>query len=395
MKNLTCVVVGGGYAGIHAVQAIRKAVKEGNMPEKLRLVLIDKQPYHLRKVLLFKPAAAQAGEITVPLEQLFPEGVERIEASVTSIASAGKRLQYQDAKGLTHALDYDILVLTVGSIVREPEPEQGGIALTGLEAAARIRAVWEGNLRQASMEPRAEERKRLMTIAIAGAGISGIETAAELAAGVRLDAEGFGLDPKDVNILLYNAQDRLFPQGTAKASRKLESLLAASGVTTVHQRKVLQEQDGLLSLSSGEKTPVGLCIWTLGTRPNPGLRKMGLPLTPDGFVPVDGSYRVQGAQGLYSIGDCARIIDPETGREDGKTCKEATPQAARLANVIAADLNGHPAPLHKSYMDFFCIGLGPQQGLVWTRQWGLDLIITGKLGGRIRKMTWDMASLLK
>ncbi|MCJ8012934.1 FAD-dependent oxidoreductase [Paenibacillus sp. KQZ6P-2] len=394
MKTYTCVVVGGGYAGIHAIQAIRKAVNEGAIPGKTRLILIDKQPYHLRKVLLFQPAVEEK-DITVPFEQLFPQGLERIEAQVTRIESEEKRLHYQDAEGASYELGYDILVLTVGSVVRDPGTDHGGIALTGLQAAVKIREVWQANLRQAEVETRREERKRLLTIAVAGAGISGIETAAELAWGVRADAEALGIGPEEINIMLYNALDRLFPEGPVKAGHKLERLLAAKGVTTIHQRKVLQEMDGVLSLAGGERVPVGLCVWTLGMQPNPALQDMGVPLTLEGYVPVDASYRVPGAKGLYSIGDCARIMDPETGREDGKTCKEASAQAARLGHVIGADLSGKPAPQHKPYMDIFCFGLGPQQGMIWARQWGLDLFITGKLAGRIRKMTWDIASLLK
>lgn len=75
----------------------------------------------------------------------------------------------------------------------------------------------------------------------------------------------------------------------------------------------------------------------------------------EGYVIVDASYRVQGAQGVYSIGDCARIVDPASGRVDGKTCKEATAQAARLGKILSADIAGRPAPMHKEFIDFFVL----------------------------------------
>lgn len=394
MRHFTCVVIGGGYAGIQAIQAIRKGISEGALPGGTKLILIEKQPYHLRKVLLFQPAV-QEKDITVPFEQLFPQGLERIQAEVTRLEPQAKKLWYRDAEGVLHELDYDAAVLAAGSVVRDPGPDAGGIALTGLRSAERIREAWQANLRQAVAEERAEERQRLLTTAIAGAGISGIETAAELAHGIRADAKALDIEPEEIRILLYNAADRLFTEGPAKAGFKLERLLTAMRITVIHRCKVTREAGGVLNLSDGGQTPVGLCVWTLGTQPAPGMRGLGVPLTPDGYVPVDSGYRVPGAEGLYSIGDCARIIDPRSGQVDGKTCKEASAQAARLGQVIAADLTGRPAPEHKSYMDFFCFGLGPQQGMVWTRQWGIDLYFTGKLGGRIRKMTWDMASLLR
>ena len=394
MKPLTCVVIGGGYAGIHAVKAIRKNWKGDGGQRPLRLILIDKNPYHLRKVLLFKPAADQQ-DITVPLTKLFPEGVEIVQATVTKVESGARMLFYQDAHGRENSLIYDILVVALGSVVRQPEPALGGTALTGLDAARQIREAWRANLKKAVTETDAHERRRLMTIAVAGAGISGIETSAELAHFVREDAKRLGLDPGTATIRLYNANKRLFPEGPAKVGLKLENALLALGVTVTHGANVLQEQGGTLTLASSETMSVGLCIWTLGLRPNPVLRTIGLPVDSEGYVVVDGSYRVQDAPGVYGIGDGARIVDPATGRADGKTCKEATAQAARLGKIVLADVEGRPAPVHKGFIDFFCFGLGPEQGMAWTRMWGLDMLFTGKLGLRLRKFTWDSASLLK
>jgi NADH dehydrogenase len=278
----------------------------------------------------------------------------------------------------------------VGSVIKQPQPEQGGIPLLDLNTAMKIREKWRANLIEAKKQADPLQRKQRMTIAIAGAGISGIETSAELASAIREDAKRIGLNPSNIKIYLFNAHSRLFPEGPAKVGKKLEQLLESAGVTIFHNSKVLQEKNGLLSLDNGKRIPVGLCIWT-----NPLLRQIGLPLTPKGYVVVDHSYRVKGTTGIYSIGDCAQITDPTTGRSDGKTCKEASAQAIRLGKIIAADLKGKSAPIHKEYIDFFCFGLGPKQGIVWTRLLGQDIILAGKLGWQIRKFTWDLASLLK
>ncbi|WCN36685.1 NAD(P)/FAD-dependent oxidoreductase [Aneurinibacillus uraniidurans] len=390
MKERTCIIIGGGYAGINAINAIRKTTH--GIP--LRVILIDKQPYHLRKVLLFKSAAEDV-TITIPWSEIFSEGVSFLQGAVTMIKSQEKQLQYEDTEGILHDISYDILVVAVGSVIRQPSSEQGGMALTDLHTAASIRQRWQENLLAAVKETDKIERQRLLTAAVAGAGISGIETSAELAYVMRQEAAALQLDPADIRIFLINAQDRLFPEGPAKVGRKLERVLTRNGVTVLHRCKAVQEKDGLLLLADGKAIPIGLCIWTLGLLPNPELRSFGLPLTPDGQIAVDASYRVKGTQGIYSIGDCAHITDPVSGRADRMTCKEAIPQANRLAKVIVADLSNRPAPAHQAYMELFCIGLGPEQGLVWARQWGLDFVLTGKLGLKIRKFTWDSASLVQ
>lgn len=393
MTIRTCVVVGGGYAGIHALTSIQKYVTKSSK-QKLRLILIDKNPYHLRKVLLFRPAIG-VEEITIPLKELFPEGVEIVQATVKNVEAENKSIHYQDNLSKEHILTYDFLILAVGSSVRKPDPSQGGIALTDIESAREIQKKWRSNLHKAKNEQNPVLRSSLMTIAVAGAGISGIETSAELSYYVRADAKSLGLDPNEVKIVLLNSHHRLFREGPTKVGYVLEQELVKRGVTIKHNCKALKEENGIITLSTGETLPLGLCIWTLGLVPNPFVRKLGMPLTDEGCVIVDASYRVTGFQDVYCIGDCAQIVDPISGKKDGKTCKEASSQASRLGRILLADWKGAQAPLHKSYMDFYCISLGPGYGIAWFRRWGLSITVSGIVGWMIRKWTWDIASLIK
>ena len=125
-----------------------------------------------------------------------------------------------------------------------------------------------------------------------------------------------------------------------------------------------------MTVSHGDRLPVGLCIWTIGLIPNPDLRSMGLPLTPDGQVLVDGSYRVQGVTGVYSIGDCTRIVDPRNDIADQMTCKEGGLQGERLGKIVMADLEDARSGSQEGSLRFFCIGLGKNRGLVWGRKRG-------------------------
>ncbi|MBD0382855.1 NAD(P)/FAD-dependent oxidoreductase [Paenibacillus sedimenti] len=391
MNELTCVIIGGGHAGLTALKALKETTRGMANGRRIRFVLFDKQTGHVRKVMLFRPAAG-GEEIMVPWMHYCSEGVEFMQGTVTSVDSEAKQIRYTDAKGNDARFRYDLVVVAVGSIVRRPDPDQGGIALTDPQAAADIRERWRANLRMAVVETNPGERKRLMTIAVAGAGISGIETSAELVLAMRTEAAALGLNSSDVCVYLLNAQERLFPEGPEKVGRKLDQVLSECGVTVLHNRKAIREEAGGVTLSNGDRLAARLCIWTIGLIPNPALRSMGLPLTPEGQVLVDECYRVQGMSGVYSIGDCARIVDPSTGKADQMTCKEAGPQGLRLGKIVMADLEGRSAPVHKSFLDTFGIGLGQNLGLMWVRKWGLDIIITGKLAWKVKKLGWDWAS---
>ncbi|PYI56338.1 NAD(P)/FAD-dependent oxidoreductase [Paenibacillus flagellatus] len=391
MNEWKCVIVGGGHAGLHAAKTVWQS---GTADRPVRVTVIDKQPYHVRKVLLFRPAVGDE-PIAVPWEAILPDGVRYVRGEAVSVESEAKRLLYRDAEGNERWMEYDALIWAAGSVVNRPNPGQGGIALTDPEAAASIRERWCENVRKAALETDPAERGRLLTVAVAGAGISGIETSAELAHRMRQEAESLGLSPDAVRIYLLNAQDRLFSEGPAKVAHKLERLLAECGVTVLHRKKALREHAGQLMLEDGRTMPVGLCVWTLGLSPNPMLSRIGLPLTPQGQIAVDSCYRVPGMPFVYGIGDCAHIVDPISGRADRMTCKEGIAQASRLGKIVQADREGRPAPSHKGVFDFFCIGLGPNRGLTWTRKWGLDFVITGKLAWSIKTFVWDRASMLR
>ncbi|GLX66474.1 putative oxidoreductase [Paenibacillus glycanilyticus] len=394
MKEWTVVVVGGGYAGIHAVKAVWKQNAAEAGDRKLRILLMDPNPYHLRKVLLFKPAVGE-DPITVPWNRLLPESASFVQGNACKVNASAKQLEYQNAEGQIEHVAYDALVISIGSVAREAEAGLGGITLSGKEAASRIKEQWMHNMRAARLEDKAEERQRLLTAAVAGAGITGIETASELAYAMKEEAVRQGLNPAEVRVHLLNSQDRLFAEGPVKASRKLEEELGKCGVAVHHRKKAVREDNGSLRLSDGTTLPVGLTVWTLGLVANPAVRSLGLPVTDDGRLLVDESYRVHNSQGVYAIGDCAYIVDPVSGEAARMTCKEAIPQAQRLGKIMAADRSGSPAPRHKQVMDGFTIGLGPGRGMTWTRKWGLDIIISGNLSYKIKRFVWDYASMLK
>ncbi|XOK58504.1 hypothetical protein ACJ7K1_18160 [Paenibacillus elgii] len=68
--------------------------------QKVRLILIDKEPYHLRKVLLFKAAAGEP-ELRVPFSCYFDDEVTCITAALTSVKASHRTIQVAYPDGTT------------------------------------------------------------------------------------------------------------------------------------------------------------------------------------------------------------------------------------------------------------------------------------------------------
>jgi len=387
----TIAIVGGGYAGLNAAQALRKRLADQGK-DAYRLVLIDKHPYHFRKVMLFKEAVDGA-VLHIPFADILAPGIEFLQASLTAVDPSTRKIRYETPSG-PGFLMYDKLVLALGSSIAEAPAELGGISLHSVDQARRVRQEMTACLRRAKATTDAAERRKLLSVAVVGGGITGIETASELSHWLRKEARAANLDPSLVAVTLINAAKRLLPGKPEKFRSAIERTLTDVGVRIVHGAKALRHADGRVELDDGQTLSAAVCVWTLGLRANPLVRALGLPTDDKGRLVVDAHYRLRGERNVYAIGDNAKIVDPVTGAEDEMTCKEAVAQATRLARIVQADLDGKPAPRHKRYIPLYCVGLGPERGVFWFRPWGkeIDVVLTGALGRKLRQVTWNIPS---
>ena len=107
-----------------------------------------------------------------------------------------------------------------------------------------------------------------MSATVAGAGITGIETSAEMVHAMRTEAVKLGLDPKLIRVYLFILRNGCSWKGL-KVAHRLERYLTDLGIVLHHGRRVIKEELGLVHVNDGSPIPVGLTVWTLGLAPNP------------------------------------------------------------------------------------------------------------------------------
>jgi NADH:ubiquinone reductase (H+-translocating) len=99
--------------------------------------------------------------------------------------------------------------------------------------------------------------------------------------------------------------------------------------------------EGLI-LQDGRLIPSQCVIWTAGNRVNSVVTDLPLPRARDGRLQVNEFFEVDGARGVYALGDNAAQIDPHTGQLYPATAQVALRQGRILAEQLAADLSGRP-----------------------------------------------------
>lgn len=390
MKHI--VILGGGYAGINLLNGLKKEFGP-LLGKKVKITLVDKNSFHFRKVLLFKTIVEDA-DLKVPLERYCTEGMEYVKGEAIACNHDKKEVTIKIETEQIQTIQYDYLVFALGSVMQEVLSTQGGVTLSNVKAALEIRQKLLSLIQVARAEENSKVRRELLRIAIVGGGITGIETSCELCVWLKEEVRKAGLDPDEVEVILFDAKEYVLHP--VKVSERLAYELKKLGITLLSKTRVELFENGQILCTDGTTYAAGECIWTPGVKVNPIIHAFHLPLSNQNQIVVTDTYRVEGYSHIYAIGDCARIIDKKTNQVDGMTCKEAIPQAARLSKILKNEISGIANFItHKAYpVKLYCISLGPNNGFVWVQKWGLDFIVSGKIGARIRERTWDQASLL-
>jgi dihydrolipoamide dehydrogenase len=200
------------------------------------------------------------------------------------------------------------------------------------------------------------------SMAVVGAGASGSEIASAYAR--------FG-----VEVLLFEALERVLPTEDAEISKVVERGLKRQGMT-IHTRTFVTDiaaTENSVSFTHGEESrEVEWLVIATGRRPDVGglgLEEGGVRLNENELVEVDGAMRTS-AQGVYAIGDLVR----------GPALAHKASDEGVIAVEDAAGLQTHPIEYVDVPRATFCLpnvgsfGLTEEQ----AREEGHDLV-TGKV----------------
>jgi NADH dehydrogenase len=238
------VIIGGGFAGIAAAHALRRADAE--------VVLIDRRNHHIFQPLLYQVATAvlSPADIAAPIRQL--EAKQRntsvLLAEVTGVDVASSTIEASSPGVGVRKIAFDYLVVATGmrpSYFGHDEFVRFAPGLKNLSDAETIRAKILGAFELAATTEDEDERARQMTFVLVGAGPTGVELAASLAQMVRVTLRGNfrRIDPATANIILLDASKRVLPTYAESLSRRVSKRLKKLGVKVATDVKVEKVDD--------------------------------------------------------------------------------------------------------------------------------------------------------
>lgn len=339
------VILGGGFGGLYAAQALRKAPVE--------VTLVDRRNFHLFQPLLYQVATGSLspGEIAAPLRSVLRKqrNTAVMLGEAKGLDAAGRLLILEDG-----SVGYDTLIVAAGarsSYFGHDNWRAFAPGLKSIEDALEMRHKILYAFEAAEREPDPEKRREWLTFVVVGAGATGVELAGALGeiAHDTLRNDFRSIDPRLARILLLDG-DRVLPPYPLDLSRAAEKSLIGLGVRTLAGVRVTGVDDGGVTVNTGsgtERIAARTVLWAAGVAASEFgkvlANQTGAQLDRQGRILVEPDLTVPGHPEIVVIGDLANCSHGHDKPLPG-VAPVAMQQGRYAARLIAARLAGRTLP---------------------------------------------------
>jgi len=357
------LVVGGGFAGFWAAVAARRVAGP-----RADVTLVSREP-----VLEVRPRLYEAWPeaLGVPLLPLLGKvGITFVQGEATSLDTSAMTVSLSGGERLS----YDRLVVATGSRMRRP-PVAGAEAAFSVDTQSDA-VAFDRRLAEVARQVAAP------TIAVVGAGFTGIELVLELRD--RLLAHGAADAAERLRLVLIDRAEivgRVLGPGPRS---EIETALTAARVELRLGATVQALAADRVDFADGSVLAADAVVLASGMAASPFAATIPGVRDELGRVMVDAALRAPAASGVFVAGDAASA-DTGNGHRTLQSCQHAN-QLGRVAGENAArDLLGMPTVPYEQLRYVTCLDLG-RSGAVITGGWEGKVEKTGSEGKAVKRL---------
>jgi NADH dehydrogenase len=335
------LILGAGFAGVHVAKELERLFHDDNNVE---ISLVSRDNFLLFTPMLHEVAASDldVAAIVNPVRrmlrraQFIASDVEFIDLEKNQVTVSHGFRRHK------HKLDYDHLVLALGSITNFyglEGLEARALTMKSLEDATKLRSRMLAHLEEADAPCSKSPSSSLLTLVVAGGGFAGVETVGGMHDFMMQAIRSYSnLKPEMVRIVLIHPGEYLLPELGERLGRYTQNKLVKRGIEVRTGVKVTSVSDEGVVLSDGSSISTTFVVWTAGTSPSPQVAC--LPCQKHaGRVLTQPTFELQEWPGVWALGDCASVPDGKGGYHP-PTAQHALRQAKTLGENIAAAIKG-------------------------------------------------------
>lgn len=385
------IIVGGGFGGLKVAQTLEKAHGIGR---DFEVTLISRDNF-----LLFTPFLTEAmggmldeADVVSPI-RAFLRKSSFVMGEVTNIDMHARTVTYR--RPLTDeekTLQADHLVLSLGSTSSfhgAEYMERLAFTLKSLDDATLLRNHLIALLEQANLESDTAARESFLTIAVVGAGYTGVEGAGAIRDLMKEAAREYPhVRPDEIRVVLVDMLEQILPTIDPALAHYATGQLQKRGIEMRLGQTIREADEYSITLSRGEKIPTRTILWSAGVVPSPLTKDLDCKKDKKGAIMVDPTMVVPDCENVWAMGDCAHIPNLlEEGRPYTGTAQNAEREAKKLAhNLLAVMAGKEPEPfLFRSLGEF--VNLGHRVAVAQIKVF--------KFSGIIAWLMWRATYLLK
>ena len=330
------LIIGGGFAGTHAAQALAKAAVD--------VTVVDRRNHFTFQPLLYQVGLAvlSPGDIASPIRSILHRNrnTEVLMDEAVDFDLEGRRVRFRSGA----AMGYDYLMVATGathSYFGHDEWEPLAPGLKTIEDAIEIR-------RRVLLAFELAEREELeagmhppLNFVVIGGGPTGVELAGAISditqQTMRRDFRN--INPGQARVLLIEGGPRVLGTYPEDLSKKAEEQLTALGVEVHTSTHVTEVGPGYV-VAGDARIQAAVTLWAAGVQASPLGRMLGVPTDKRGCVVVNSTLNPPGHAEVFVCGDLAHV--EQDGHQVPGVAQPAMQMGKHVAKMIEADLKHEP-----------------------------------------------------
>ncbi|HZW43798.1 MAG TPA: NAD(P)/FAD-dependent oxidoreductase [Dermatophilaceae bacterium] len=305
------VVIGSGFGGLFATQALKRA--------DVDITLIAKTTHHLFQPLLYQVATGilSEGEIAPSTREILGrQRNARVLLGEVNAIDLANRTVTSMVLDQVRVTSYDSLIVAAGagqSYFGNDHFAKFAPGMKSIDDALELRGRIFGSFEMAELVEDEEQRARLMTFVVVGAGATGVEMAGQIAelAHRTLRHEFRRIDPRQARVILLDAATSVLGSFGDRLGAKAKTRLGQIGVEVQLGAKVvgvdgtgIEVEDAL-----GQRRRIeSVCkVWAAGVSASPLgallAEQSGAGLDHAGRIEVRPDLTLPGHPEVFVVGD--------------------------------------------------------------------------------------------
>lgn len=305
MKKL--VLIGGGYGNMRVLHRLLP----NQLPSDVSITLIDRNPYHCLKTEYYALAAGTISDHHIRVS--FPEhpNLDVQYGEVASVDTKNKQVLFHDREPIS----YDDAVIGLGCEDKYHNVPGAPEHTYSIQTIDQSREAYQ----------KLNNLGANASVAIVGAGLSGVELASELRE-----------SRDDLKIMLFDRGDLILSSFPKRLSKYVQKWFEEHGVTIINNANITKVEDGIV-YNHDEGIPADAIVWTAGIQPNKAVRELEAEKDPQGRIVLTPHHNLPGDEHVYVVGDCASL-------PHAPSAQLAEAQAEQIVQILLKRWNNEELP---------------------------------------------------